>query len=111
MSFPLSLALQSSSLQALAQEHITEVAGPSIWESGKSVLSTIIVRDYSGQFNSIFIFAYINDLVLGGKSHACLHAVVYLFIHNLLSLGVTINKEKTKFSGKYLYFIEYKFHS
>lgn len=52
-----------------------------------------------------------DDLVVGEKSPACLHAVVYHFIHNLLSLGLIVNKDKTKISGKYLYFLGYKFHS
>lgn len=67
--------------------------------------STLLVQYYRKQFIHIFTFAYMDDLVGGCKNPTHLHAAVHRTVHHLLSLGVSISKDKRKFSGKYLYLL------
>lgn len=76
-----------------------------------SLLATLPVQYYRKQFNCIFIFAHIDDLLgVGGVKAPLIFMQVHHIVHSL-SLGVSVNKDKRKFSGKYFCFLRYQLGS
>ncbi|ANN02848.1 polymerase [Bluegill hepatitis B virus] len=68
----------------------------------------IIVQHLRSLFQGVCCFAYMDDVVVGHHSDFHLASVVHAIHHLLLSLGIHINPEKTKWSGTQLFFLGYK---
>lgn len=70
-----------------------------------ALFTMVLCQHLHKLLEGVFVFAYMDDIVLGHGNPQHLAAVITTTVNFLLHMGVAVNMEKTQFSGTTLFFL------